>query len=509
MNRMQRAGSALAILCAIGTCSFFFFNSSPKSLEPLSARNLLHAFPDTPAKVDAYTEETISLFNAEISKFLSIGVSDRTFANTVEHWDQIGKMLVHRMIVLKSLSILNVSEETLSAADKAFDRVQQYLTDKVSASPQIPLAIISYLENAPKSQTLSPAEWLYVYQLSESLNSNWFPLFYQRKIDAMKQTISTIPRLNYSHKMGDAPVKELRNESPSFSLLNFNACFLPGNLPLLFGGMTPWSLRIDKVANRILQLDADVICLQEVFEEESADILYEKLKGKYAYFYMNIGPRNFGFNHESAGMGSGLFIASKLKIESPQFHLFKNTSYHMNRGCFDFTVVSSGTPFAHIYTTHLEAFSHPPAPELRKEQLEQILDQMNQDSKKTEDSPAIILCGDLNIPWSSKEPAEMVLQEYFSDAYNKSHKELSMKTRTYVDFTELWWKAKLDTSRFTPKPEILDYAILLQKLPGSQEPYAKEQNYRIVTAVIPMNELDNPLDALSDHHAEMSLIQKR
>lgn len=506
---MHKASSALAILCAIGACGFFFLNPISQPAKVLSARSLLHVFPDTPAKVHAYAEETVSLFNAEANKFLAIGADDRTYANTVQHWDQIGKMLVHRMIVLKSLSIVNVSEETLQAADKAFDQVQEHLTERLSASPQIPLAIIAYLEKASQSQTLSPSEWLYVYQLAESLNSSWFPLFYQRKIDAMKETISTIPRLDYTHKTGDAALKTLSKDTPSFSLLNFNVCFLPGNLPLLFGGMTPWSLRIDKVADRILQLDADVICLQEVFEEEAAEKLYEKLKGRYAHFYMNIGPRNFGFNHESAGMGSGLFIASKLQIIDSKFRLFKNTSYHMNRGCFDFTVASEDVPFAHVYTTHLEAFSYPPGPEFRKQQLEEILDTMQQDSNQRGASSAIVLCGDLNIPWSSKEPAEMLLQEYFSDAYNKSRKELSMKNRTYVDFTELWWKARLDTSRFTAKPEILDYAILLQKLPNSKEAYAKDQNYRIVTAVVPMNELENPLDALSDHHAEISLIQRR
>ena len=39
--------------------------------------------------------------------------------------------------------------------------------------------------------------------------------------------------------------------------------------------------------------------------------------------------------------------------------------------------------------------------------------------------------------------------------------------------------------------------------------YMGSQNYKIINAVVPMNEVNNPLDALSDHHAEISLIQAR
>lgn len=497
---------ALTLCAAISICGFYFFNPSfPHSSVP-RMKGLMNAFPNTPAKVEAYANETMALFDAEAEKFLSVGANERTFANTVKHWNHIGKMLINRMIVLKSLSITNVSEETLKAADTAFDRIQEYFSAKLTSSPQIALAIINYLENAPETQQLSPSEWLYVHQLANSLNSSWFPLFYQRKIDAMKETIAAIPRMDYSYKKGDAPIKALSMQSPSFSLLNFNVCFLPGSLPMLFGGMTPWELRIDKVAERIKQLDADIICLQEVFEEESAEILYEKLKNKYAHFYINIGPRNFGFNQESAGMSSGLFVASKYELQNPKFHVFKNTTYHMNRGFFEFSLNKEGSEFAHVYTTHLEAFAHPPGPEFREEQLREILAVMDENNKKSKGNAAIILCGDLNIPWSSKEPAEQILQEYFSDSYNKSGKELSMKNRTYVDYTDLWWKARLDVRRFEPKPEILDYAILLSKLPSSGA-YPAGKSFRLATAVIPMNDVTNPLDALSDHHAEISLIQ--
>ena len=508
MKNSLKALYAIFLCAAIGACSFFFLHPAQGSFSALSLHGIMNTIPNSPSRVNAYADRTIALFDEETQKFLSVRPGDRTFANTVQHWDQIGKMLVHRMIVLKSLSIINASEDTLKAADLAFERIQDHLNTKMSSSPQIPMTLIAFLEDAPTCGKISPSEWLYVHQLADSLNSDWFPQPYKKKIDDLKRAIASFERVDFSYKAGEIPSKKLLKDNPSFTLLNFNVCFLPGSLPLLFGGMTPWEMRVDKVAARILEIDADIICLEEVFVEEAAERLYAELKNRYSHFYMNIGPRNFGFSQESAGLGSGLFVASKLKIDNPKFLLFTKTNYHVNRGCFDFSINQDDKEFAHVYTTHLEAFSVPPGPEFRKLQLEEILADMAVSSAKYGDTSAIVLCGDLNIPWNSKEPAELVLQQHFSDPLHKSCRNLTMANRTYVDFTDLWWKAKLNTHHFSPTPEILDYAILLNKLPSSQANYPASDQFRIVTAVIPMNEIYNALEALSDHHAEISLIQR-
>jgi endonuclease/exonuclease/phosphatase family metal-dependent hydrolase len=121
-------------------------------------------------------------------------------------------------------------------------------------------------------------------------------------------------------------------KNTSFSILNFNVCFLPGKLSLLYGGMLPWKSRIQKIAAKINQIDADVVCLQEVFEGKSAQMLYEMMKDKYTHFYINIGPRTFGFTEGSAGLSSGLFIASKIKMENPEYIPFEKSGIHMKRG---------------------------------------------------------------------------------------------------------------------------------------------------------------------------------
>jgi len=52
----------------------------------------------------------------------------------------------------------------------------------------------------------------------------------------------------------------------------------------------PWK---DQIVKFISEQDADIIYLQEVFDHESHEALYDKLKAKYSHFYTHIGPWNF------------------------------------------------------------------------------------------------------------------------------------------------------------------------------------------------------------------------
>lgn len=497
-KRILKASLSILMLAAFGAIAFsHLLSTNSKQHE---ARTFTSKVPTSSNEVKDYTKDTLALFDSESNRFLSVPHQDRTFSNTVLHWDEIGKMLIQRMVVLKSLGVINASEKTIVSADAAFEKIQIALKDKLLTQPQLALTVINYLEKAAKDTSLSQAECHYLYQLASSFNTDWFPVIYQNKIEQVKQSISKLPRINFTFKEGSGQQIYLIDKKSSFSLLNLNVCFLPGELPMLYGGMKPWRDRIEKVADKIKSVSADVVCLQEVFEDTAAEKLFDLLKDKYRYFYMNIGPRNFGFDHQLAGLGSGLFIASKIKIENPSFRVFDRTAKHMNRGVFDFYINQGEKHFAHIYTTHLEPFVTYPGPEFRKEQMQFIVSDMSQVSAQEEGFSATILCGDLNIPWGSNEPAEALLKENFHDAYSRLHSKVNMKNRTYVDFTDLWWKANFDMSKFHPKPEILDYALLFQKQGSSLN------HYHIFSAIIPMNDLNNPLEAISDHHGEISLI---
>jgi endonuclease/exonuclease/phosphatase family metal-dependent hydrolase len=484
--------------CVTGL-GFFYKQPIQSTQDPM--KTFIAGFPQTPQEVNDYVKETCMMLDTQASQFSSIHFQDRTFDNTIGQWDEIGMMLTERMITLKSLSITGVSDETAQAAEAGFFLIKKYLYEKLISTPSIPFGVISFLEKTETGIEFTPSEWNYINQLAQTLNSGWFPLLYQRKIDAIKARISMMPRNEYSYIEGLTREKLINENAPGFSILNFNVCFLPGKLSLLYGGMLPWKSRIKKIAARINQIDADIVCLQEVFEGKAAEMLIEQMKGNYAHFYINIGPRTFGFTEASAGLSSGLFLASKIKIENPEYIPFEKSGIHMKRGFFNFSLSCAGSEIAHIYTTHLEAFNEHPGPELRKHQLDQILCKMNEHSNKTSSQVASVLCGDLNIPLQSNESAEHLLRDHFIDNYNKANARVTLENRTYLDFTDVIWKAKLDMKKFTPNPEILDYALLLKNQPAHSK-----QRFSLYTALIPMNDIAKPLDALSDHHAEISLV---
>ncbi len=501
LNKKLFISSVLVALTV--SCAFLYHKKETQQLSPLALR-LMNSFPTTEEQVSQYVSDTLSWFDKESFKFAEVSPQHRNYENTIGHWDQIGKVLLERMITLRSLSILQAPKEAQQAAEKGFLTIQSHLFEKLSNTPQIPFGMISFLEVA-KGKELNTSQWHSVSQLANSINSQWFPLMYQRKIDTLKSEIAQQPQTEFHHRLGDAKNKLLTKKDDSFTLLNFNVCFLPGHLPLLYGGVTPWHLRVEKVADRILQLDADIVCLQEVFEEQSADRLYELLKNKYSHFYTQIGAKHFGFSKESAGLGSGLFVASKIPLDQPRYQAFEDSSDYMKRGFFHCKISKGGEEFAHIYTTHLEAFDQAPGPEYRKKQLQQIVQEMQKNHLSTSEH-AVVLCGDLNIPHLSKEPAEEFMTEHFKDSYSKIYKEVTMKNKTYVDLTELWWKARLDSKKFIPLPQILDYA-LLWKSSVTQKKRSVSKRFEIFTASISMNDLNNPVDALSDHNAEISLIK--
>jgi exonuclease III len=313
----------------------------------------------------------------------------------------------------------------------------------------------------------------------------------------MKDHIASKDTTNFTYLQCGTEEKSL---SDSFTLLNLNVCFLPGGLPLLYGGVLPWNDRIQKVADRILSLDADIICLQEVFERRSALGLYEKLKDRYSHFYLDIGPKNFGLTHTDAGLGSGLFVASKLPIKNPSFTPFQKKNENVNRGFFQFDIEKEGLKVARVFTTHLEAFNDKVSQQNRHNQLETIIETMRKQKEVNGNAPLQILCGDLNIPWGSKEPAEDLLQSCFNDSYCHSVTSLCDATRTYVDFTDFWWKAKGQVASFSPQPEILDYAVHLK---GE---YALPSSPCMITASCAMNDIKQPLQAISDHHGLISWV---
>lgn len=135
----------------------------------------------------------------------------------------------------------------------------------------------------------------------------------------------------------------------------------------------------DNLAEKILDTDADVVCVQDISDATNYD-LYSALKHHYAHFYTVKGAHN-------------LLIASKYSMENPEYIPLADSGYvHL-------ALKSGQTLLGHVYA----AFSEPNRDKLGS--LEQILFAM--ESQYQENVP-FMLCGS----WKSDDANEL-LGTYF------------------------------------------------------------------------------------------------
>ncbi len=208
---------------------------------------------------------------------------------------------------------------------------------------------------------------------------------------------------------GDAREKVLSDRS--FTLYSANICCVAGGYTISDGGVTPWPQRIDRLAQKILEQDADIASLQETFDSKSWMHLVNALKDRYAHFYVNIGGG-------ALTGSSGLFIASKYEIQNTKFVPFPKNSLigstkFCNKGFFTIDACSNGKPFATVISTHAQHSEQPEFP-ARKEvagrtiQMQRLADQ----AKSTPKGRAVIVTGDLNL--GECELAHSALGENFT-----------------------------------------------------------------------------------------------
>jgi len=297
---------------------------------------------------------------------------------------------------------------------------------------------------------------------------------------------------SFHHIVGDIESSEFNK---SFSLLNLNICFLPGELPLFFGGVAASSERLDDIASLIKEKDPDVVCLYEVHEIDSAYELLNRLKGEYAHFYIDIGP-NF------LEMNSGLFVASKFEVKDPEFKPFQYLEMQdqINKGYFEFKVVDGEKIISKIYTTHLQPYRKKVDEKIRKKEIEEIIQDIQLEMEENQKYP-VIVCGDLNIPWNSMEYVDSQLKEFFYDAYTEGIVTVDASNLTYSAFLgdDRWDTTNLDLQFDHKKShysEIVDYALL----------FNTSNNVTINTVRLDSFDVDNPSEALSDHHGLYSII---
>lgn len=261
----------------------------------------------------------------------------------------------------------------------------------------------------------------------------------------------------------EGAAENIVNSDSPYSVVTLNACMMDGDLPTRFGGMPPATERIDRLADFILREDPDLFLGQEIMSG-AGQKLYERLQGRYSYFWIGIG--NIPGKEES-----GLFVASKRLIQAnPQFvrfsdqdqvdkKYFPNQTRFLERGFF---YLDLGGFF--IVTSHLEGGSEIyGAVTHRIHQLEIITNAMDLLGKP------YIVTGDLNLDRKGRADDEYtrgnISRDYF-DFYTLNHPEVDDSTYTCTNvFTAIANRAPIPNGE--DANEIDDYFLIRKPFQSS------------------------------------------
>ncbi|WP_422467561.1 endonuclease/exonuclease/phosphatase family protein [Endozoicomonas sp. ALC013] len=177
----------------------------------------------------------------------------------------------------------------------------------------------------------------------------------------------------------------------------------------------------------------DVVCFQEMFDQQAAKRLCQDLSGHYHHIVHSVAPRETGLN-------SGLAIASKYSVQEVSFRPFSDLAAEdqlANKGLLRIVLDLGNDKTAVVYNTHLQAKDGQTYDAIRVGELRQIRRWVEADSdndrRNNRHHHGIFLMGDLNIARSDEQgrvikneqyqQGRKALGEKFTDSYYETHDE--------------------------------------------------------------------------------------
>ncbi len=462
---------------------------------------------NTPAKIRKQHAEKFSLQTSDIeslknsssdhffTKFhdwLAISDQSRTYENTVEQFTGLAQQFIDQASVLRHLSLLSSDDPLVLNGKKSFFQLIFVTLAEMKNNQKIASTLINFSQSQLEKDSLSPFQRYELYQILTGIDSTL--LSNELKVGLKKvmsffsaQTLSPYQYLETAAQSQPLP-KNLK-------ILTLNTCCLPYFQSLLFSGVRPWPERITSLVDIIKKNDPDILCLQECFDRSASREFYEQLQDRYKYFFINVDPKCFGFTLKSLGLGSGLLIASKVPVTAPIYEKFAVQGPFINRGFFSFILQKEdGKTGVRIVNTHLDTNDTEQAKMVRCKQMQQIIAKIAENGSIY----PTLLCGDLNIPFQSKEPAEEIIKNHFTSLYTEKIKKVTIHNRTYSDLRSFWY----DPKKFVVVPEIIDYILVFN---GENQQKKLSKNL-CNTTLIKTHSVLNPEKALSDHQGILSAI---
>ena len=301
-----------------------------------------------------------------------------------------------------------------------------------------------------------------------------------------------------------------RIQTPNLRIITLNVQMLPSPV----GDDTKNRPRAEKICQTLIEKEYDLICLQELFDEEMRDIFAEKLLDKYPSMIKKADEGNI-FRQDS-----GLFIASKYPfIKQDEVYYFEAFNDCGKADCFaEKGVMAVRIDLAElkekfeliVFNTHLQSDQAYVGEfkDVRFKQMQQIRrllqKSMNRIIPARHDDTAAVLVGDMNINGESEEYRDLLnILEYARDIYRETYDD----TQQYSGYT---WDYEFNKNMIPSSDRDrlrLDYILSLDHIPaeGGASKDLHSLNCRECFVQL-FGEEDDVNSRLSDHFAVEAVL---
>ncbi|TDL99422.1 MAG: hypothetical protein C4K58_05810 [Flavobacteriaceae bacterium] len=231
------------------------------------------------------------------------------------------------------------------------------------------------------------------------------------------------------------------NNANSLSILTYNLGILRFKVPFKTLDLVPYTRqRLEKLPEILLNSGADVLCLQEVFEEKDKQFLIGNLSKEYP-FATYVSRRGLTF-----GLDDGMMVFSKYPILTSEYHPYKSgvllEKIAADKGTLQVEVFfqNQSVFFFNNHTTAGGGVHHSESKRadfIRQKQIDQMLDL----AKAKQENHLVFICGDFNagpqspytetIKEASKENYQSMIDAGFVDTFPLGCKDKSCDRETW------------------------------------------------------------------------------
>lgn len=419
-------------------------------------------------------KEFLNTVDISLNRFIRAS-DQRDYQAAYQEWSDLFFRYLSLDIMLNHSKNLSEREIVKEAVPKTQKRITTLFREKLKDKRLKK----TFLENAQNAEVLTPQQRLFTSFILKEYPQTPETLIAQQALDSL-------PQASFTQMRGDAEPISGKDLS-EWKVFTANIICFPGELTYIHGGIIPWKARIEPLCKTILEMEADVVCLQEVWDPEAMRALIDQLKGTYAYFVYNAGDSAGTLDPSKAGYNSGLFFASKIPMDEVTFYKFPRTiPQNFNRGALMATFSIANKKMA-LANTHLQygSTSDEEKKMVRFEQLAACKDLL-QDAKVD----GAVLLGDLNIDGFIPELQESRLPEWFQVGEIPPRSLENATANNY--FNDLVLTPSDKRADVVPYYELLDYVVSLK---------GKEPSDRVSQTKVPLFfSLEHSEQALSDHH---------